>query len=369
MKNTFGNAVSVTLFGESHGPSIGAVIDGLAPGVTVDLDHLKQQLTLRRPTGKLSTTRQEQDEFTIVSGFVDGHTTGTPMTILIPNTQQHSKDYAALRDLPRPAHADFAARCKYHGFEDVRGGGHFSGRITAPLVAAGAVALQILSAHDIRVGTHIAACAGIADAQLPEDERLLTQALETLNKKEFAVLDEIAAAQMKAAIETARAELDSVGGVLETAVTGLPAGVGEPWFDSVESILSHLLFSVPGVKGVEFGDGFGLCAQRGSAANDAFCIKEGKVATSTNHNGGINGGITNGMPLRIRTAVKPTPSIYEPQQTVNLATGQETTLSIEGRHDPAIVHRARVVADSVIALGLLDLLTQRFGTDWQTGEK
>lgn len=366
MKNTFGNAVSVTLFGESHGESIGAVVDGLAPGFQVDKEHLKQQLTLRRPAGKLSTARQEQDEFTFVSGLLDGHTTGTPLTILIPNTQQHSKDYAALRDLPRPAHADYAARCKYHGFEDVRGGGHFSGRITAPLVAAGAVALQILSAHGIKVGTHIAACAGIADDLLPEAGKPLEEAIDRLNKTSFAVLSETAGQQMKAAIEAARAALDSVGGVLETAVIGLPAGVGEPWFDSVESTLSHLLFSVPGVKGVEFGDGFALSAQRGSTANDAFCLQNGKVATRTNHNGGINGGITNGMPLRIRTAVKPTPSIYQPQQTVNLATGEEVTVAIEGRHDPAIVHRARVVADSVIALGLLDLLTQRYGTDWQT---
>lgn len=365
MKNTFGNAVSVTLFGESHGPSIGVVLDGLAPGIALDLACISRQLTLRRPAGKLSTARQEQDEFSIVSGFVDGYTTGTPLTILIPNTRQHSKDYAALRDLPRPAHADYAARCKYHGFEDVRGGGHFSGRITAPLVAAGAAALQILAAHGICVGTHIAACAGVEDDPLPEEGAPLAQALRALNEKSFAVLSDTAAERMKAEIEAARAALDSVGGILETAVVGMPAGVGEPWFDSVESTLSHLLFSVPGVKGVEFGDGFGLCAKRGSTANDAFCLRDGKVATRTNHNGGINGGITNGMPLRIRTAVKPTPSIYQPQQTVDLAAGRETMLSIEGRHDPAIVHRARVVADSVIALGLLDLLTQRFGTDWQ----
>ena len=359
MKNSFGTSVSVTLFGESHGPEIGAVIDGLAPGLPVDESFIASQLSLRRPAGKISTARQEADAFRIVSGVFEGRTTGTPLALLIPNADTRSGDYE--RGPARPGHADYTAFAKYHGFEDYRGGGHFSGRLTAALVAAGAIVLPALKAKGILIGTHIARCAGIDDAPFGDD---LPADLEKLNALPFAVLDEDRGVRMRAAIEEAAARGDSVGGVLETAVTGLPAGVGEPWFDTIEGVLSHALFSVPAVKGVAFGDGFALADMTGSEANDPFRMKDGRPVTETNRNGGVNGGITNGMPLVFRCAVKPTPSVSLEQRTVNPLTGEETSLRIAGRHDPAIVHRARVVVDSVTALALCDLLAQRYGTDW-----
>ena len=361
MKNSFGTSVSVTLFGESHGPEIGAVIDGLAPGLPVDESFIASQLSLRRPAGKISTARQEADAFRIVSGVFEGRTTGTPLALLIPNADTRSGDYE--RGPVRPGHADYTAYIKYHGFEDYRGGGHFSGRITAALVAAGAIVIPALKAKGVLIGTHIARCAGIDDAPFGDNP---STDLEKLNALPFAVLDEDCGIRMRAAIEEAAARGDSVGGVLETAVTGLPAGVGEPWFDTVESVLSHALFSVPAVKGVAFGDGFALADMTGSEANDPFRMQNGRPVTETNRNGGINGGITNGMPLVFRCAVKPTPSISLEQRTVNPLTGEETSLQISGRHDPAIIHRARVVVDSVTALALCDLLAQRYGTDWLT---
>ena len=358
MKNTFGVSLTVTLFGESHGTEIGAVIDGLAPGIPVDEEFIASQLTLRRPAGRISTARQEADAFRIVSGVFECRTTGTPMAILIPNADTRSKDYQ--RGPARPGHADFAAYAKYHGYEDYRGGGHFSGRITAALVAAGAVALSALRQKGIVIGTHVARCAGIDDAPFTD----LSTDLPRLNSMPFAVLDEAKGQAMREAIENAASRCDSVGGILETAVTGLPSGVGEPWFDTVESVLSHALFSVPAVKGVEFGSGFAFADMTGSQANDPLRMKDGTPVTTTNNNGGVNGGITNGMPVIFRCAVKPTPSIAQEQQTVNPCTGTETTLVINGRHDPAIVHRARVVVDSVTALALCDLLALRYGTDW-----
>ena len=359
MKNTFGTSVAVTLFGESHGPEIGAVIDGLAPGLPVDEAFIAAQLTLRRPAGRIATARQEADAFRIVSGVFEGRTTGSALAILIPNADTRSGDYT--RGPARPGHADYAAFAKYHGYEDYRGGGHFSGRITAALVAAAAVVIPALQAKGILIGTHVARCAGTDDASFSEN---LAADLEKLNSLPFAVLDESKGALMREAIESAASKGDSVGGILETAVLGLPAGIGEPWFDTVESVLSHALFSVPAVKGVEFGSGFALADMNGSQANDPFRMRNGSAYTTTNHNGGVNGGITNGMPLLFRCAVKPTPSIALEQQTVNPLTGEETILAVKGRHDPAIVHRARVVVDSVTALALCDLLALRFGTDW-----
>lgn len=362
MKNTYGTSVCVTLFGESHGAKIGAVIDGLAPGIPVDEGLIARQLELRRPAGSISTARREQDPFEIVSGVFEGKTTGTPLTILIPNADTRSGDYR--RGTLRPGHADYTARVKYHGFEDYRGGGHFSGRITAALTAAGAVAVGALAGRGIRIGTHILRCAGIRDADFSGTD----EEMDRLNAAAFAVLDAEKGAEMRAAIEKAAREGDSVGGVLETAVTGLPAGVGEPWFDTLESLLAHGLFAIPGVKGVEFGEGFALADMRGSEANDALVLRDGRVVTRTNHNGGINGGISNGMPLRFRCAVKPTPSIALPQDSVNAEGTREEKLALTGRHDPAIVHRARVVADSVTALVLCDALALRFGTDWLRGD-
>ena len=360
MKNSFGSSVTVTLFGESHGTAIGAVLDGIAPGIEVDEDFISSQMSLRRAVGKISTARQEEDKVRIVSGVFNGRTTGTPITFIIENQDTRSRDYGELAYKARPGHADYTANVKYHGFQDFRGGGHFSGRITAGLVAAGAVAIKALSAKGITIGTHILSCAGINDRgfeDIPED-------IARLNGMEFAVLGDGVKEKMIAAIESARDDGDSVGGRLETAVYGFPAGVGEPWFDTIESVLSHILFSIPAVKGVEFGEGFALTELRGSQSNDAFYSEDGEVRTKTNNCGGILGGITDGMPIIFRTAVKPTPSIYKDQQTVDMNTGENTTLTIKGRHDPAIIHRARVVVDSAAALVLCDQLALRYGTDW-----
>ncbi|MBQ2613725.1 MAG: chorismate synthase [Clostridia bacterium] len=360
MKNTFGTSVAVTIFGESHGEYIGAVIDGLAPGIDVKEEYIQHMLFLRRPDGKISTPRKEKDEFKIVSGVLNGKTTGTPITILIPNENVKSGDYSQMRTVARPSHADYTAECKYHGFQDSRGGGHFSGRITAALVAAGAICKYALAQKGIAIGTHVKRCAGISDREFGD----LLSDIHLLNQKTFAVLDEPRIEEMTQAILEASASGDSVGGVLETAITGMPEGVGEPWFDSVEGLLAHMMFSIPAVKGIEFGLGFSMADKKGSQANDPMKLENGKIVTVTNHNGGINGGITNGMPIIFRTAIKPTPTIFKPQNTVDFQTMTETVLEPKGRHDPAIVHRARVVQDAAAAIVLCDALALRFGTDW-----
>lgn len=360
MKNTFGNNLAITLFGESHGAYIGAVLDGLAPGITIDDDFINEQLRLRRPAGKISTARQEQDPYQIVSGAFEGKTTGTALTIIIPNQSQHSKDYSKTRPIARPGHADYTAFCKYHGFEDYRGGGHFSGRITAAVVAAGGVVIPALNKKGIYIGTHIAKCAGISDRSFGD----YAEDINKLKSMDFAVLDDEAAIKMRSAAEAAAAEGDSVGGVLETAITGLPAGLGEPWFDSIESELAHAMFGIPAIKGIQFGAGFDMVDEKGSTYNDPFRMQGDTVVTTTNNNGGINGGITNGMPVTFRLAVKPTPSIYKEQDSVNFMEGTDSKLQIEGRHDPAIIHRARVVVDSLAAIVMYDILAGRYGTDY-----
>ena len=359
MKNTFGNSLTLTLFGESHGPAIGAVLDGLPGGVPVDTDIMASLLAKRRPSSAIDTGRREADEFQIVSGVFEGKTTGTPLCILIPNEDKHSADYRNLYGKARPSHADYAAFCKYHGFEDYRGGGHFSGRITAALVAAGGILLPMLGGLGITLGTHIKSCAGVADRDFED----IQKDIDALNATDFPVLDNQKIAEMTAEILRAKSELDSVGGVAETAVLGMPAGVGEPWFDSVEGLLSHALFSLGGVKGIEFGSGFSMADSRGSICNDAFRMQKDRVVSETNHNGGINGGITNGMPLVFRCAVKPTPSIARMQNTVDFLNKENVTLEIMGRHDPAIVRRICPVISSVTALVLCDLLCTRYGTD------
>lgn len=361
MKNVFGNNVSITVFGESHGPAIGVVIDGLAPGLTVDTDYINKFLTLRRPSGAISTPRHEADEFVIESGVFEGKTTGTPLCILIPNEDTRSKDYSATRNLLRPSHADYTADCKYHGYQDYRGGGHFSGRITAALVAAGGIVMPALNKKGIRIGTHIKRCAGISDIDFSDE---MESEIDSLYDKDFAVLDNTIKEKMTEAILTAKKDGNSVGGVLETAVTGLDAGLGEPMFDSIESVLSHALFSIPAIKGVEFGAGFAIADMTGKEANDAFCNNDGKICTATNNSGGINGGITNGMPVIFRCAVRPTPTLGTEQNTVNTQTGENAVLQSKGRHDPCIVHRARIVVDCVTALALCDILAGRYGTDW-----
>ncbi len=362
MKNTFGQSVSFTLFGESHGEAIGIVIDGLAPGIKVDKDYIKLQLDRRRPGGRISTSRTEIDDFRIVSGIFNGYTTGTPICILIPNENKKSGDYSKLATTPRPGHADYTAECKYHGFQDYRGGGHFSGRLTAPIVAAGAIAQSALKGKGIYVGTHIKALGGKTDR--PFDFEDIEKDIDALSKSNFPVLDPDASQIMREEAEKAAEDGDSIGGILETVITGVPSGIGEPWFDTVESVISHAMFSIPAVKGIEFGEGFGLADMRGSEANDAFITNGKSIATKTNHNGGINGGITNGMPILFRLAIKPTPSVFKEQETVDLSKMENTKLVISGRHDPTIVHRAASVADAVSAMVICDLLAGRFGTDY-----
>lgn len=364
MKNSFGSSITVTLFGESHGAAIGAVVDGLAPGIKIDHEYIAARLTERRPSGKISTARVEADKYEIVSGEFNGYTTGTPLTLIIRNENTRSGDYSQLSDTPRPSHADYAANIKYGGYQDYRGGGHFSGRITAALVAVGAIIRSALEDKGIYIGTHIASIKGIRDREFGD----CATDIKALSGGHFPTLDAEAAEKMYAEIEAARSRCDSVGGILESAVIGLPAGVGEPWFDSLEGTLSHILFSVPAVKGVEFGLGFGFGNAYGSEANDAFVTDGKSIYTKTNNNGGINGGISNGMPIIFRTAIKPTPSIAKEQASVSLGKMENVSLSITGRHDPCIVHRARAVVDAVTAIAVADALAVRFGTDYLRAE-
>lgn len=355
MKNNFGTNISMTIFGESHGPCIGITLDGLPAGFKIDLERIKKDMEKRKAKGSISTQRHEDDEVEIVSGFFNGYTTGTALTILIQNKNTQSKDYSDIQYRLRPGHADFSAYEKYHGFQDYRGGGHFSGRLTAPIVAAGSICRQILETKNILIGSHIEQLYALHDAPFSNNIDELKKQIQTLNKKEFATLDEQVAQNMEQAILEAKNEQDSIGGILESAIINLPAGIGEPFFDSIESILAHLLFSIPAVKGVSFGAGFQMAAKKGSEANDAFIMND-TIQTKTNNNGGINGGISNGMPIIIHTCIKPTPSIYKAQETVDYKTKESQTLNIKGRHDPCILHRARIVVDSMIAFGILDLL-------------
>ena len=357
MKNSFGQSVCLTLFGESHGDAVGCVIDGLSPGIDVDESFISRQLSRRRPSSAADTARCENDEFKILSGVFNGKTTGTPICIIIPNENKQSRDYNY--GPARPSHADYTAFCKYHGYEDYRGGGHFSGRITAALVAAGGIIIPALDKLGIQVATHIAKCGGVSDRcfnNLGEDVR-------ALSSKDFPTLDDACGEDMVRCILKAKENSDSVGGVTETVICGVPAGVGEPWFDSVESIISHAVFSLGGVKGIEFGAGFACADMSGSSCNDALHLEDGKIITGSNNNGGINGGITNGMPILFRCAIKPTPSIAKSQDTVDFIKMENTQLSIRGRHDPAIVRRICPVLDSVAALCIADLLSVRYGTD------
>ena len=371
MSSVYDGNLTVSIFGQSHAPAIGVTIDGLPAGLPVDLDALGRFLRRRAPgQNAWSTPRKEADLPEFLCGLKDGRTCGAPLTAIIRNTNTRSGDYENLMDIPRPGHADYTAYAKYHGFQDARGGGHFSGRITAALVAGGAIVLGALNRAGIDITTHIARCAGISDMPFALDDaaQLAAQVEALASKPEgFAVLDETVEEPMKAAIRAAGAEGDSVGGMLETAILGLPAGIGEPYFDSVESEIAHLAFSVPAVKGIEFGTGFGFAGMRGSEANDAFRMTpQGAVVTATNHNAGVNGGIANGMPVVFRTVVKPTPSIYKQQDTVDYLAKKDAQLSIQGRHDPCIVPRAAIVQTCSAALAVGDLLTARYGEAWMT---
>lgn len=356
MASYLGEHIHVSVFGQSHSPAIGVVVDGLPAGERVDMEELGRFLKRRAPgQNATSTPRKEADLPQFLSGLVDDVTCGAPLAALIENTNTRSQDYAQLRDKPRPGHADFTAQVKYGGFQDVAGGGHFSGRLTAPLCIAGGICLQMLKRRGIEVAAHIASVAGEADRPFdPMGESVET--MDALKRAPFPVLDEKAGERMRKVILQAKEEGDSVGGIVECLVTGVPAGLGEPMFGGMENRLAAALFGIPAVKGVEFGAGFGVATMRGSENNDSFTVKNGKVVTQTNHAGGILGGITNGMPLVFRLAFKPTPSIAKQQQTVSLSKKQVEELVVTGRHDPCIVPRAVPVVEAVTALVLSDLL-------------
>jgi len=371
MKNSIGTSVQLTLFGESHGPAVGGVLDGLAPGVRVDESYIARCLSRRRPSGVTDTARAEKDDYQILSGVYNGYTTGTPITIVIPNENTKSSDYAASAHIARPSHADLCAQLKYHGFQDVRGGGHFSGRVTAAIVALGAICRSALSTKGIELSSHILRCGGVKDKGFSVvDETALKSEIRLLEEVDFPVIDESVKEAMQSEILSARREGDSVGGIVQTAVASFPAGVGEPWFDSVEGELSKAMFSIGGVKGVSFGLGFGLSELRGSQANDAFRMGEGgRIVSTSNNNGGVLGGISTGMPIVFDMAVKPTPSISIKQQSVDLVELTDVNLEIKGRHDPAILRRICPVVSAMTAVVLCDLLSRRFGTDFLCEEK
>lgn len=356
MSSTYGEKIKISVFGESHGGGIGVVIDGLPAGEAIDFDAVLAQMARRAPgRDKTATPRKESDLPRVLSGMLGDVLTGAPLCAVIENTNTRSQDYGDLLAKPRPGHSDYTAYIKYHGANDIRGGGHFSGRITAPLVFAGAVCRQLLERRGIQIAAHIQSVGSIHDK--PFDPVAVPSALiKRLSASSFALIDESAEEAVRAEIEAARLAQDSVGGMIECAVTGLPAGVGEPMFDGLEGAIAKAVFGVPAVKGIEFGAGFALAAMRGSRANDAFCYDNGHVVTETNHCGGILGGIANGMPLIFRCAVKPTPSISQPQKTVDLQTGENTVLTIHGRHDPCIVPRAVPVIEAVTALAIINEL-------------
>lgn len=354
MSSNWGRNIRLAVFGESHGPAVGCVIDSLPAGFVPDMDQVRYHMARRGAGGKpWATARMEADAVEIQSGMLAGKLTGAPLCALIRNNNTRSGDYGAAMTLPRPGHADYTAHVRYSGHEDFRGGGHFSGRLTAPLVFAGALAMQLLAQRGVVIGAHLSRIGTVADRRF-DSAAVTAELLNDLTESAFPTLDECAAAAMIAEIQRAKEELDSVGGEVELAVLGLPAGVGSPMMDGLESAIASLLFSVPAIKGLEFGDGFALSSLRGSQANDAYIARDGKIRTNTNHNGGILGGISTGMPLLLRAALKPTPSIAQSQRTVNLSTGAEETLAIRGRHDPCIAPRALVAIEAAVALAILD---------------
>ncbi len=349
MSSTFiGQKLRLSIFGQSHSEAIGMTLDGLPAGIEIDPDELQRFLNRRAPgQNDWSTPRKEEDRPDFLCGLKDGFTCGAPLTAVIHNNNTRPKDYSQLKITPRPGHADYTAEVKYRGFQDYSGGGHFSGRLTAPLCIAGGVVRQELRRHNIAVDARIAAIAGIRDESAFE---------ASVADKAFPVVDDEIGEQMRAAIQNAREDGDSVGGVIECVVRGLPVGIGEPMFDGVENQIARLVFAVPAVKGIEFGAGFEAAKLRGSENNDPFLVKDGRIETAANHAGGILGGITNGMPLVFRVAVKPTPSISRAQQSVNLTTMEPQELRVTGRHDPCIVPRAVPVIEAAAALAVYDLI-------------
>ena len=351
MSSTYGENWKVTIFGESHGPAIGVTVEGIPAGEPIDLDALDRFL-LRRAPGRnaYSTARKEADKPEFLSGIRNGVTTGTPLTAIIRNGDRKSRDYSELKAKPRPGHADYTAEVKYFGCQAFEGGGHFSGRLTAPLCIAGGIALQLLEREGIRVISRIASIGPV------KDEGALS---ESTAEREFPTVSEARGEEMKAYVAERRAEGDSAGGVIECRVLGLPSGVGDPMFGGLENRIAAAVFGIPAVKGVEFGAGFGAAEMTGSLHNDPFILKDGEVRTETNHAGGILGGISTGMPVVVRVAVKPTPSIAKPQKTVDLNKMEETELVIEGRHDPCIVPRAVPAVEAAVAVAVYDAVLGR----------
>lgn len=360
MSSIWGDRVQLSIFGESHGNGIGVVVDGLPAGYEIDLEQAAVQMARRAPgRDATSTMRREADAPRILSGLFNGKTSGAPLAAVIENTDTRSGDYDDIARMARPGHADYTGYIRYKGCNDPRGGGHFSGRLTAPLVFAGAVCRQILKQEGISVGGHIASIAGVKDG-LFDPVGVSAAQLDSLAAVPFSLLDHTVESAMRAEVERARLDCDSVGGVVECAAVGLPAGLGSPMFDGVENVLSSILFGIPAVRGVEFGAGFNAAEMRGSQHNDPFYRREdGVIATKTNHHGGVLGGITSGMPLIVRVAFKPTASIAQPQQTVELLSGKPCELSVKGRHDPCIVPRALPVVEAAVALGLINLMDLR----------
>ena len=348
MSSTYGESLKLSIFGQSHGTAIGMTLDGIPAGLKVDTERLQAFLNRRAPgQNDWSTPRREEDAPEFLSGILDGYTCGAPIAAMIRNTNTRSGDYANLKDAPRPGHADYTAQIKYGGYQDAAGGGHFSGRLTAPLCIAGGLCKQWLEDMGIRIGAHLKAVAGVEDR--PFDP--LSPELDAVST-DFPVLNPEAGQQMRQSVAAARKDGDSVGGIIECAVTGLPVGLGEPMFGGMESRIAQIVYGIPAVKGLEFGAGFEAAAMKGSENNDDFTVAEGKIQTLTNHAGGILGGITSGIPLILRVAVKPTPSISRPQQTVSR--GRAASLEIKGRHDPCIAPRAVPVVEAAVAVAIFD---------------
>lgn len=359
MGANFGKNYCISIFGESHGNALGINIDGIPAGTELNLDFISEEMKRRAPgKSELTTSRTEKDEFEILSGFVNGRTTGTPLAMIIRNTNQKSKDYGEIAKKPRPGHADWAGLSRYNGFNDIRGGGHFSGRITAPLVFAGAVAKQILKEKGILIASHVKSIKDIQDRDF-EEKDITQENIDRLRNMILPVLNENIVPDMEKTILKAKEEKNSVGGIVEIMITGIKAGIGDPFFESMESELSRMMFSIPAIKGIEFGAGFNIAKMTGYEANDEMYYDEkGDVKTYTNNNGGITGGITNGMPINFKVAVKPPASIGKKQRTVNIETKKNDFLEIIGRHDPCIVPRIVVVLEAVAAIVVMDRIME-----------
>ncbi|MPQ44589.1 chorismate synthase [Clostridium tarantellae] len=355
MSGVWGKNINLSIFGESHGEAIGIVINGIEPGFEIDIDAVKMEMKRRAPgRNSLSTQRKEEDIPEILSGLFEGKTTGAPISMIIRNSDKKSKDYSKLKDIMRPGHADFSGKIKYKGFNDYRGGGHFSGRITAPLVFAGAIAKQVLSKKGICIGSHIKQVGKVKDSNF-DFVNLNKETLNKLLNKELSVLNDDNIDEIKEEILSYKKRGDSIGGIIECGIVGVDVGLGEPFFNSLESTIAHLAFSIPAVKGIEFGVGFDFANISGSQANDEYYIKNEQIKAYSNNNGGITGGISNGMPIVFRVVIKPTPSISKEQRTINFNTKENTMLKVEGRHDPCIVQRALVVVEAIAALAILEL--------------